>query len=123
MEFLPLDIVADYHGINKASLKSIFLKNYQGKNIKFKLLENGELLVNLDYKYPLAKKVEELREKALETAKTEHNLCIELSKITGKKFDTIHRYFHRFTFKQIDKAEEIIEALELYISRNSLFGL
>lgn len=123
MEFLPLEVVADYHGIDKASLKSLFYKNYKGKNIKFKLLDNGELLVNLDYKYPLAQKLDELRQIALETAKNEHNLSCELSLITGKKIDTIQRYFFRFTFKQVEKAEEMIIALEKYINNNSLFGV
>lgn len=123
MEFLPLEIVADYHGVSKASLKSLFYKKYNGKKIKFKIDDNGELLVNLDYKYPLANKLDELRQKALETAKNEHNLSIELSKITGKKVDTIQRYFIRYTFKQVEKAEEMISALKIYISKNSLFGL
>ena len=123
MEFLPLEIVAEYHGISKASLKSLFYKNYNGKNIKFKIDYNGELFVNLDYKYPLANKLDELRQKALETAKNEHNLSIELSKITGKKVDTIQRYFIRYTFKQVEIAEEMISALKTYIAKNSLFGL
>ena len=118
-----LTFVNIIHGISKASLKSLFYKNYNGKNIKFKIDDNGELFVNLDYKYPLANKLDELRQKALETAKNEHNLSIELSKITGKKVDTIQRYFIRYTFKQVEIAEEMISALKIYISKNSLFGL
>lgn len=122
MEFLPLEIVADYHGVSKSSLKSLFYKNYNGKNVKFKLSDDGKLLVNLDYKYPLANKLDELRQKALETAKNEHNLSLELSRITGKKAETIQRYFIRYTFKQVETAQEMIAALQTYIQRNSLFA-
>ena len=122
VEFLPIGYVANYHEVKESSIKSLFYKNYNGKSLKFKVANDGKLLVNLDYKYPLANRVDELRQIALETAKTEYQLCKELSKITGKKIDTIQRYFIRFTFKQVDKADEIIKALETYISRNSLFG-
>lgn len=123
MEFLPVDVVASYYEVQKSSLISIYHhKEYKGRDLKFKKDEQGKLLVNMDYKYPLASKVEKLREQALETAKTEYNLSKEIAKLTGKKVDTIQRYFYRFTFKNTQTADEIINALETYISRNSLFG-
>lgn len=121
IEFLPVAMVADYYGIQEESLVTLYHKDYIGKDIKFKK-ENGRLFVNIDYKYPLAKRIEELRDIALITAKSEYRLVHELAKITNKKVDTIQRYFIRFTFKQIALAREIIRALEIYISRSSLFG-
>lgn len=121
LEFLPIEYVAQYHEVKKTSLKSLIYKNYQGKDLKFKFSQ-GKLLVNIDYKYPLASKLDELRQTALITAKNEHNLAKELSLITGKKEDTILRYFIRYTFKRVEQAETMIKALEIYISRNSLFG-
>lgn len=122
MEFLPLEVVASYHDVKPSSIKSLFYKDYKGKDLKFKISNQGEFLVNLDYKYPLAAKLDRLRQTALITAKNEHNLARELSLITGKKEDTILRYFIRYTFKRIPQAKEIIRALETYIQKNSLFG-
>lgn len=123
IEFLPVEVVASYHGIKVNSLKILYYKNHQGKDIRFKKDEKGRLLVNLDYKYPLASRIEQLREIALQTAKSEYRLVREIAIITKKKIDTIQRYFIRFTFKRIQTAKEIIEALELYISNNSIFGV
>jgi hypothetical protein len=123
IEFLPVEVVAQYHGVRVESLKTLYYKDYQGKDIRFKKDEKGRLLVNLDYKYPLSSRIEELREIALQTAKSEYRLAHELAKITKKKVDTIQRYFIRFTFKRIQTAKEIIKALETYISQNSIFGM
>lgn len=122
MEFLPLELVAQYHDVKPSSVKSLYYKNYQGKELKFKVDEDGKIFVNVDYKYPLASKLDELRLTALITAKNEHNLARELAAITGKKEDTILRYFIRYTFKRVEQAQEIIDALEIYIANNSLFG-
>jgi|GEM_PF-6227219 len=121
MQFLPIETVANYHDVKVSSLKSLFYKNYAGKDLKFKI-KDGKLLVNLDYKYPLAQKLDELRQKALIIAKNEHNLAKELSLLLGKKEDSILRYFIRYTFKRTKLALDIINALEIYIAKNSLFG-
>lgn len=121
LEFLPYELVASYHDIKKESLKTYIYKKYEGKNLRFKIID-GKLLVNIDYKYPLASKLDELRQTALIIAKNEHNLAKELAKITGKKQNTILRYFIRYTFKRVANASEMITALEKYIANNSLFG-
>ena len=123
IEFLPVAIVAQYHGIRVESLKTLYYKDYQGKDIRFKKDLKGNLLVNLDYKYPLSSRLDELRVIALQTAKTEYRLAHELARITNKKVDTIQRYLIRFTFKRILLAKEMIRALETYICQNSIFGM
>jgi len=120
LEYLPIEDVARINEIDINSLRSLFTRNNTfGNTERFKMIDN-KLYVAVNYKYPYADRVDDLRQKALIIAKTENNLCKEISKMSGIKKTTLDKYFYRFTFKQIRQAKEIIKYLSLYIRRNSL---
>lgn len=121
--YLPVEDVATINEINVNSLKSLYSKKTVfGNDIRFKKI-NGKLYALSNYKYPLAQELDDLRQKALIVARTEYNLCKELSKMSNIKVSTLHKYFYRFTFKQVKQAKTIIELLKEYINKTSLIPI
>lgn len=118
-DYIPAHIVAEEEELKLSSLKSLRFKNTYGNDKRF-VIHKGQLYVHKNYRSMLSEDVEELYYKALIIAKTEANLARELSKLCNKKPKTIQKYFGRFTFKQIQKAEIIIKALDQYLTNNSL---
>lgn len=119
-KYLPIEVIAEYEDTSIENIKSLSRNNTFGNDIRFKKIDN-KLYVLENHKAPLANELNELREKALIIAKTENNLCYELSLISNLKQNTIQQYFYRFTFKRIERAMMMINLLKNYINQNSLF--
>lgn len=120
--YIPLSQAAALEEISEDILLSTYYKKNKLNRHRFKKDEKGNILVALNYKYPLKDIMSEFYYKALIISKTSNNLCKEISISTGIKQDTLHHYFSRFTFKDADKATLVINALENYINSNSLFS-
>lgn len=121
LTFIPLKEAALIEEIAEENIKTTYHKKYNSNKIRFKKDEDGNLLVALNYKYPLKEILSNLYYKALIVSRTQANLCKQLSKKTSIKTDTLHHYFTRFTFKNVEKALIVIAALQEYIKENSLF--
>jgi hypothetical protein len=119
-KFLPIETVALIHEVEPIDIKNIYYKNKSDE--RFKVVD-GNLFVVENYKYPLADELDNLRQKAMIIANNEARLCKELSKISDIEYVTLRQYFYRFTFKHIETAKKVIEALTLYINQNSLFPI
>ncbi len=66
--------------------------------------------------------MQELYYKALVVAKTQSVLAKNIAKISKQKASSIERYFIRFTFIQVKKAEDMIKCIHQYMDENCLFG-
>jgi len=118
-DFIPAEQIAELYEVNLNSLKTLPYKDIYGNDKRFKTI-NGKLYVHKNYQALLKDEVETKYFQALCIAKNDNRLSTELSQILGKKKDTIQRYLIRFTFKQIQIANEILEALTLFIQKNPL---
>jgi hypothetical protein len=118
--YIPAKQYCELHECNLATLKTLRYKNISGNEIRFQVI-GGELYVHENFKALYKEEVEDLFYKALIIAKNENALAKEIATILKKKKGTVLKYLTRFTFKHNDKAHEIVEALEQYIQKNSLF--
>ncbi len=122
-DFISIESVAAIEGKNVEDLKRLIYRKTDYNYLRFKIV-NGKLFMRADYEAPLKEDLDRLRQKALIIAKTENNLCSELSKLSKNKIkkETLQKYFYRYRFKQIAKAIRIIDLLKKYISQNSLIN-
>jgi hypothetical protein len=117
-KYLPIDTVSILNEVEPIEIMNLYYKNKEDE--RFKVID-GNVFVIENYKYPLADELNKLREKALIIASNENRLCKELSEMSGIDYDTLRKYFYRFTFKQMSKAKQVLNLLKLYVKNNSLF--
>lgn len=120
--FVPLSQVASYNDVPVRKIKVLLCKKLQKElnELRFKVSEDGQILCSLDYQYPLKAEIERLYFRCLIIAKTEYQLCKDLSAMSGIKPDTLHHYFYRFNFKTAKSTKTILSLLQKYQER-SLF--
>ncbi len=120
--FISLEACANLNEVEKKDIKFLINNNTYGNEKRFKEID-GKIYVHQNYRAIYKEELEKLFYKALIIARTQTNLAREISKISDLKQHTLERYFIRFTFKQIAKAEKIIHYIKNYVTQNSLFGL
>ena len=121
-DFLPVADVAEIHEMDKNDIASLRYNSTYGNEKRFKI-EDGRLLVHVNFKAMFQEDLQNLFYKALIISKTQSNLAKEIALKSGIKKTTLEKYFIRFNFKQIQKASLIMEYIKKYINNNSLFPI
>lgn len=116
---ITLDQCAALNEVDTKILKNLFYNNAKGNSKRFKKV-GGTILVHKNYQAIFFEELSEAYYKALIIAKSQANLSREIAKLLKKKPETIERYFIRFTFKHIQTAEEVLNAIHTYLKNNSL---
>lgn len=121
-DYIPLEQYAKLEEIDKNKLKKCMYTTSHFNYLRFRKQDNKILVCN-NFNAPFKDILFELKNKALIIAKTENNLCRELSILSNNviKEAAIQKYFYRSRFKRIEKALEVIALLKMYIKKNSLF--
>lgn len=119
-DYLPIEQCANLNETSVESIRAIYhQKKIKGKSKRFKEI-NGKLLVHKNYQSIFFEDLSKTYYEALLIARTQNKLYTEIANLLNKKHDTIKKYFTRFTFKHIETAEQVLNALNTYIQNNSL---
>lgn len=121
-DYIPIDTYIAITGHSRKNILQSINKPTDYNWMRFKKVDN-QIYVHHDFYAPLKNKLHELLEESTILAHNEFRLCRELSILSKGQYKekTLRRYFQRYSFKQIQKALNIINLLETYIQKNSLF--
>lgn len=120
--FIPIQDCANLNEEDINSIKALQYNKAYSNSKRFKTI-NEKLFVHKNYKAMMSEDLQTNFYKALIIAKNQTNLAKQISLLSGMKQTTLERYFIRFTFVQVKKAENVIGYIKQYINQNCLFGM